>query len=183
MTDVGPSAPDGMNATLRANIARLRDRAEAERQQRGVAARIADAVTGFAGSMTFVGIHAAVYLGWIAVNLGWVPGMPRFDPTFVVLAMEASVEAIFLSTFVLITQNRMAREAERRADLDLHINLLAEHELTKVADLVARIAERIGVDSQDPGYQEVRKDVAPEGVLDALDEAHARSAMKSSTAT
>lgn len=164
------SASDGMNRTLRANIARLRARDEGERARAPLSARVASAITDVAGSMTFVAIHAAAYGGWIAVNLGWVPGVPRFDPTFVVLAMEASVEAIFLSTFVLITQNRMAAEAERRASLDLHINLLAEHELTRLADLVARMAEHLGVEDRDPDFQEVRQDVRPEQVLDALDE-------------
>ena len=61
-----------------------------------------------------------------------IPGVPRWDPSFVVLAMMASVEAIFLSTFVLISQNRMAAAADKRADLDLQISLLAEHEVTKL---------------------------------------------------
>lgn len=165
--DAAPPA-DGMNETLRANIARLRDRAERERRAAGLADRIAAAVTAFTGSMTFVAIHLVAYTLWIVVNLGWTP-LPAFDPTFVVLAMEASVEAIFLSTFVLITQNRMAREADRRAALDLHINLLAEHELTKLSDLVARIADRMGVEHRDPGFEEIRQDVQPERVLDELD--------------
>ena len=68
--------------------------------------------------MIFVYIHLIGFGIWIIVNLGWTP-LPTFDPTLVVLAMFASVEAIFLSTFVLITQNRMAAQADRRADLDL----------------------------------------------------------------
>ena len=60
--------------------------------------------------------------------------------------MVASVEAIFLSTFVLISQNRMAAAAEKRADLDLQINLLSEHEITKLVSWVSAIADRIGVE-------------------------------------
>ena len=74
--------------------------------------------------MRFVMIHALLFGAWIVWNLGWIPGLPPFDPTFVVLAMVASVEAIFLSTFVLITQNRMAAMADKRADLDLQVSLL-----------------------------------------------------------
>jgi uncharacterized membrane protein len=59
--------------------------------------------------------------------------------------MVASVEAIFLSTFILISQNRMAAAADKRADLDLQINLLAEHEVTKLIALVSSIADRTGV--------------------------------------
>ncbi len=97
---------------------------------------MAEAVTRFSGSLKFVYLHLAIYSFWIVANLGWVPLVPRWDPTFVVLAMVASVEAIFVSTFVLITQNRMAAAAEKRAELDLQISLLAEHEVTKVVAMV-----------------------------------------------
>ncbi|WP_375286801.1 DUF1003 domain-containing protein [Sphingomonas sp.] len=159
----------GMSDTLRENIARLSERAAAERAAAPLADRIAMRVSDFAGSMRFVLLHLVVYGAWFAVNLGLVPGIRPFDPTFVVLAMEASVEAIFLSTFVLITQNRMAREADRRADLDLHVNLLAEHELTRLAGLVEAIAERLEVPVNRGELAEIKKDVAPGAVLDALD--------------
>lgn len=158
-----------MTSTLQANIARLTDRAAREKAAAPWPARVADRITGFTGSMTFVLLHLVVYGLWVVANLGWLPAVPRFDPTFVILASEASVEAIFLSTFVLISQNRMAAAADRRADLDLHINLLAEHELTRLAGLVARVAAAVGVPIEDPADQEIQRDVAPEQVLDALD--------------
>lgn len=158
-----------MTSTLQANIARLTDRAAREKAAAPWPARVADRITGFTGSMTFVLLHLVVYGLWVVANLGWLPAVPRFDPTFVILASEASVEAIFLSTFVLISQNRMAAAADRRADLDLHINLLAEHELTPLAGLVARVAAAVGVSIEDPADQEIQRDVAPEQVLDALD--------------
>ena len=99
-----------------------------------------------------------------------VPALPKFDQSFVILAMAASVEAIFLSTFVLISQNRMAAAADKRADLDLHVSLLTEHELTKLVELVTAMAERTGVQaSADPEIKEIRKDVAPEAVLDEIE--------------
>lgn len=159
----------GMNKTLRANIARLSERAAAERAAAPLSQRVAARVSDFAGSMTFVVIHLVAYGSWFAINLGWIPGIAPFDPTFVVLAMEASVEAIFLSTFVLITQNRMAAEADRRADLDLHVGLLAEHELTRLAGVVERIAERLDVPVNRQELAEIKKDVAPGAVLDELD--------------
>jgi uncharacterized membrane protein len=112
-----------------------------------------------------------IFGGWIVANLGWLPGVPAFDPSFVTLAMVASVEAIFLSTFVLISQNRMMRAADRRADLDLHINLLAEHELTKIGELLARIADRLDVRDTGDDYDEIRQIVRPHTVLDAIDAA------------
>jgi uncharacterized membrane protein len=84
--------------------------------------------------------------------------------------MVASVEAIFLSTFILITQNRMAAMADKRADLDLQVSLLAEHEITRLLTLVTALAERMGVDAaQDPELTELARDVAPEQVLDTMD--------------
>jgi len=133
--------------------------------------RIADAITGFTGSMRFVYLHLVLFGLWIAANLGVVPGFPQFDPSFVILAMAASVEAIFLSTFILISQNRMAAAAATRADLDLQINLLSEHEVTKLLALVSAIADRMGVKTEvDPEVDELKQDVAPEAVLDEIEE-------------
>jgi uncharacterized membrane protein len=84
--------------------------------------------------------------------------------------MVASVEAIFLSTFVLISQNRMAAAADQRANLDLQISLLAEHEVTRLVTLVSGIADRMGVKTEaDPDLEEITLDVAPEAVLDELE--------------
>jgi uncharacterized membrane protein len=88
----------------------------------------------------------------------------------VVLAMIASVEAIFLSTFVLISQNRMAAAADKRADLDLQVSLLAEHEITRLVTLVSGIADRMGVRTEaDAELDEITQDVAPEAVLDKIE--------------
>jgi uncharacterized membrane protein len=104
------------------------------------------------------------------VNLGLVPSVPEFDKSFVILATEASVAAIFLSTFVLISQNKMAAAADKRADLDLQINLLAEHEVTKVAGMLAAVMEHLGPPAyQDAEIDEITRDVAPEIVLDEIE--------------
>ena len=162
-------AANEMAATLRDNIAELTSRQRADACEAPLSERAADRITRFTGSMTFVVIHLVAYSLWIAVNVGWLPILRPFDPTFVVLAMEASVEAIFLSTFVLISQNRMAAAADRRADLDLHVNLLAEHELTKLAGLVQKIADKLDIPTDDPQLREFEKDIVPVEVLDALD--------------
>lgn len=97
--------------------------------------------------------------------------LPKFDPTFVVLVMFASVEAIFLSTFVQISQNRMAAQADKRADLDLQVSLLAEHEVTRLVTLVKQIARKLEIqESENPELTELEKDVQPENVLDAIEE-------------
>ncbi|HEX8421495.1 MAG TPA: DUF1003 domain-containing protein [Sphingomonas sp.] len=160
-----------MTRTLEDNIARLADRQHRDAAAAPMSERLSDTITAFAGSMTFVVLHLTVFGGWIVVNLGWLPVVKPFDPSFVVLAMVASVEAIFLSTFVLISQNRMAALADRRADLDLHINLLAEHELSRLAALVACIARKLDVDIDHEDLGEIERDVHPERVLDAIEAA------------
>ena len=133
--------------------------------------RVADAITRFTGSMRFVYLHVVLFGLWIIVNLGIVPGIPKFDPSFVILAMVASVEAIFLSTFILISQNRMTAAAEKRAELDLQINLLAEHEVTKLVTMVSAIAAQLDVRTEvDDEVNELKEDVAPETVLDEIEE-------------
>jgi uncharacterized membrane protein len=150
---------------------RMRERRAQEEANASLSQRVSDAITKFAGSMTFVLIHAVAYGTWILVNIGLVPGITPFDPTFVMLAMEASVEAIFLSTFVLISQNRMMASAARQADLDLQINLLAEHELTRLVALVDAVARKLGVEVlAAEELEEIKSDVSPEAVLDGLDQ-------------
>jgi len=148
---------------------RQRDERKQTRQQ-----RVADAITRFTGSLTFVYLHLLVFGLWIFTSSGWAP-WARFDPTFVGLATFASVEAIFLSTFVLITQNRMTRQAEKRANLDLQISLLAEHEVTRLITLVKEIAQKFDVEaSRNPELPELQRDVAPEKVLDVMEHCESR---------
>jgi uncharacterized membrane protein len=103
-------------------------------------------------------------------NLGFIPFFPVFDPSLVILAMEASVEAIFISTFVMISQNRMAAADDKRADLNLQISLLVEHEVTQILMLVAALAEKGGVAAAAAGeLEELKQDVAPEEVLEHIE--------------
>jgi uncharacterized membrane protein len=167
-------SPTGLSGTLRDNIATLAEREREERARARWSERLACRITTFTGSMAFVWLHVAIVAAWIATNLGWVPGAPRFDSTFVVLAMAASVEAIFLSTFVLISQNRMAALADRRADLDLHISLLTEHELTRLVALVDRIAQRLDLPVDHEELSEIERDVEAVEVLETIDEHRSR---------
>jgi uncharacterized membrane protein len=155
---------------LERNIQALSDRRKREEKQATTQEKLAEAITRFTGSMLFVYIHLAIFGFWIIANLGLIPGLPKWDESFVILAMWASVEAIFLSTFVLISQNRMQAAADQRADLDLQVSLLAEHEVTKLVTLVSAMAERMGVRTEvDHELPEITKDVAPEAVLDEIE--------------
>lgn len=153
------------------NIRALLSKRESEEKRLPWYEKIAAAITNFTGSIQFVAIHVVLYGLWILINVGWLPIMPRFDPTFVVLAMVASVEAIFLSTFILMTQNRMMAQADRRADLNLQISLLAEHEITRLLTLTKEIAKRVGVEEgHDRALEQLEHDVAPEQMLDVIEE-------------
>lgn len=159
----------GMARVLERNIQALLHRRKQEDLQRTREEKIADAITRFAGSMTFVYIHLVLFGTWIVWNLGWL-GLPPFDESLVVLAMFASVEAIFLSTFVLISQNRMNEQADKRAELDLQVSLLAEHEITRLVSLVTAIAQKLDIeDAFDPELDELAQNVKPEKVMDTVE--------------
>jgi uncharacterized membrane protein len=163
--------PQQLSDALKRNIAAIEERRAALKARASAGERIARAITAFTGSMAFVYLHLLIYGLWIVINVGVLPTVEPFDPSFVILASEASVEAIFLSTFVLISQNHMAASADHRADLDLHIGLLTEHELTKLAGLIDAIAQKVGAISQIPEeVAQVERDVAPEAVLDELEQ-------------
>jgi uncharacterized membrane protein len=158
----------GTIQVIERNIEALLERQRREESARTLQQRIADGVTRFTGSMAFIHAHLLMVAAWTLVNVGWTPLRP-FDPTFVLLATVASVEAIFLSSFVLLTQNRMQAQAERRADLSLQISLLTEHELTRLMKLVSQISTRHPAVDTDPELQELQRDVVPEEVLDVIE--------------
>src|SRR3954469_4990619 len=171
MSTVSHDSSPGLARVVERNIQALLEHRREQVGSRTLQERLADAITRFTGSMRFVYIHLVLFGLWIVVNLGWIPGVPQFDESFVVLAMVASVEAIFLSTFVLISQNRMAALSDARAELDLQISLLAEHEITRLLRLQAEIAEKLGVDlTRYSELSELTRDVAPEKVLQRMEE-------------
>jgi uncharacterized membrane protein len=172
VSEAEAAASAGLNSVLQRNIEALVERRKKEEAEYTGEERLASVISRFAGSMMFVYVHLAIFGGWILANVWSIPGIPRFDPSLVILASAASVEAIFLSTFVLINQNRMAADDVKRADLDVQISLLTEHELTRLLALVSDIAEKLHVHSQvDSELDELKQDVAPEAVLDRLEDA------------
>jgi uncharacterized membrane protein len=132
--------------TIRRNIEIVANMEEKYLSNRGTGDKVADIVAAFSGSTTFVLIHLVIYGAWILINLRLVPFIPAFDPyPFMLLSMVVSLEAIFLSTFVLMKQNRMSKRADSRAHLDLQINLLAEKEMTMVLQMLQHIGAKVGV--------------------------------------
>jgi uncharacterized membrane protein len=131
---------------IRRNIELVAKMEEKHLTDRCLSDRIADLIGSFSGSMKFVVIHVLVYGCWILANVKLIPFVPAFDPfPFMLLSTVVSLEAIFLSTFVLMKQNRMSKRADSRAHLDLQINLLAEKEMTMVLQMLRLIGNKVGV--------------------------------------
>lgn len=154
---------------LERNIDTMAEVRAAEREHESPQDRLAEWLTGFSGNMWFVYLHVAWFGWWIAINVGWI-GHSRFDPfPFGLLTLIVSLEAIFLSTFVLISQNRASEVADMRADLDLQIDLLAEYEVTQVLQLVRSVGEKLGVEQcSTPELEELSRPVVLREILNEL---------------
>lgn len=151
------------------NICDIVEMRAEQKRRKGPQERVADGLTLFSGSMVFVYVHALWFGFWILFN-GWLGNKP-FDPyPYSLLTLIVSLEAIFLSTFVLISQNHASAIADKRADLDLQINLLAEHEVTRLLTLVDAIADHLGVERENRhDVEDLKKDVGTKQVMDELE--------------
>ena len=148
---------------------------EAAKAKRSRSDRVADAITAFCGSISFVWAHVLWFGGWVALNM--MPQFRHFDPfPFAFLTLVVSLEAIFLSTFILISENRQSRVNERRNHLDLQIDLLSEQENTKMIELLVRIAEKVGVSvRQDAEVRALKQATHPDQLVEQIDESIAKS--------
>lgn len=173
------------NKIIRKNIAAI-----SEMQRRDVAARkpqerISDSITRFSGSTVFVFLHVIWFGLWILLNINLIrlPYISEFDPfPFGLLTMIVSLEAIFLSTFVLISQNRMSALSEKRAELDLQVNMLAEQKAAKTLELLEHIAQQLDAVydrfdyKTDPEIEALKVSPEPHEVLQVMEEAVAEQA-------
>lgn len=148
------------------NIRALHEIRRQMEQEKTLQHRVADTITGFSGNMYFIEFHVIWFAVWIAWNMGLL-GLQPFDAfPFGLLTMIVSLEAIFLATFVLISQNRLTEMSDKRADLDLQINLLAEYEITKILRITDAIADHLGLkEGEDPELEQLKEEVSPERIL------------------
>ena len=162
--------PRTVEDVVQQNINTIIQLEKSARTQRTVTDRIVDAITAFCGSFAFVWVHTVWFGGWIGANL--IRGSAGFDPyPFPLLTLIVSLEAIFLSTFILISQNRDARLSERRNQLDLQINLLTEQENTKMLTMLKQIADKVGADvSQDPTLAVLEQATQPEKLVEQIEQ-------------
>ena len=177
--------PVSQGEIIRKNISALSEMQRSDDARRTATDRVADAITRFSGSMTFVYIHVVWFGLWIALNVGLVAsfGLRAFDEfPFGLLTMVVSLEAIFLSTFVLISQNRMSRASERRAELDLHINMLSEQKAAKTLEMLDQLTRQLDQMGRrfnftpDPEVEALKVSPAPGDVLRVIEEAAVQSA-------
>lgn len=154
---------------VRENVRTIAQLEEAARDARTLTDRIVDTISTFCGSLAFVYVHTIWFSLWIAINLFPVRAI-RFDPfPFGLLTMVVSLEAIFLSTFILITQNRQSQMADRRNHLDLQINLLAEQENTKMLQMLQAIHQHLGIRDEDPEVAVLEQATKPEKVVQEIE--------------
>jgi CRP/FNR family cyclic AMP-dependent transcriptional regulator len=147
-----------MGRRLRATSEKLRHTAsrnvnEEIEDNRTTVQKTADWIAEFSGSITFLVLHIVVFTAWIVLNLGWIPAVPVFDPfPYGLLTMSVSLEAIFLSVFVLLSQNRQVAKDRIRSDIEYDVNLKAELEVAhlheKVDHLTAETARRLSAIEQ-----------------------------------
>jgi uncharacterized membrane protein len=151
------------------NVALIRELEEAAKRERTPSDRVAEAIAGFCGSMRFVWVHVIWFGVWIVLNV--IPGMPHIDPfPFTFLTLVVSLEAIFLSTFILISQNHDTSITERRHHLDLQINLLSEQENTKMIAMLQAIAAHIGAElGHDPHLKALSEETEPQRVAQQIE--------------
>jgi uncharacterized membrane protein len=155
----------------RENVQSMRRVEEAALANRSRADRMAAFIARFCGSMPFVWLHVFAFGCWISFN-SW-PGLVHFDPyPFTFLTLVVSLEAIFLSSFILISQNYELRISDRRNQLDLQINLLTEQENTKMIQMLERIAKKVGADTAgDPDIRILKEATDPEKLVAQIEQA------------
>ncbi|MES3002124.1 MAG: DUF1003 domain-containing protein [Pseudomonadota bacterium] len=163
--------PGSGEDVTRQNVEAMRKLEEAAMARRTTADRVASAIARFCGSMTFVVLHVVFFTVWIGYNA--LPWFHPFDPyPFTFLTLVVSLEAIFLSTFILISQNYDMRIADRRNQLDLQINLLSEQENTKMLQMLDQIAKKVGVHvKNDPEVRALEEATRPEALVEQIEEA------------
>jgi uncharacterized membrane protein len=118
--------------------------------------RVSDVMTKLVGNLGFLLAHLIVISIWSLWDLHVIPGLKAFDPfPFGILALVVSSESVFLTIFVLISQGRMARQAERRSHLDLQVGMLSEQELTTILQMLQKLCQHVGV-NVDSSKQEIQ---------------------------
>jgi uncharacterized membrane protein len=131
-------------------------------RKRNWSTKLADHLTTYTSSPFFLFLNVGFFILWVSANIGIIPGVIPFDPyPFGFLTMVVSLEAIVLSIFVLISQNRAAQIATLREELHLRINLIAEQEITKSLEILRTLQKKAGIDTEDPDLEKMLGTINP----------------------
>ncbi|HEV2707783.1 MAG TPA: DUF1003 domain-containing protein [Pyrinomonadaceae bacterium] len=121
-----------------------------ELHRRSAGEKVSDVFVSLMGSMPFLLFHILWFVAWFTINLHFIPGIASFDPfPFGILTLIVSSEGVFLAIFILISQNRMTRQSDKRAHLDLQVSMLAEQEMTMMLRMQRKVCEHLGVEVDD----------------------------------
>ncbi len=125
-------------------------------RSRSLLTQLSDDLTEVFGSTGFLILNFFFFTVWILINVGWIPEIAPFDPfPFGLLTMIVSLEAIFLSIFVLVSQNRSSFISSLREEVHLRVNLIAEEEITKALEVLAELRKEMGIKKKDPELEEM----------------------------
>jgi uncharacterized membrane protein len=166
-TEISPRATV---ESTRKNIEAIVRLEQMSMESRSLGERVSDAITRVIGTMSFVVFHLLLFAFWFAVNLGWTPLKP-FDPfPFGILTLIVSGEGVLLAIFVLVSQNRMSRQANQRSHLNLQIDMLSEQETTKLLQKVQILVDHFGLEpeAEDREAQHLSQDTHVEALVREL---------------
>ncbi|MBS1706231.1 MAG: DUF1003 domain-containing protein [Armatimonadetes bacterium] len=165
------SSTTELDKIIERNIETIHRIEDAAKSRRTAVDVVVDAIASYCGSLSFVYLHLVIFGVWLALNT--VPGVPkhlRFDPPpFGMLTLVVSLEAIFLSTFILISQNRQQQLADHRNKLDLQINLLAEQETSLIMSMLVKISDQLGVVIESQEEQQIAEITDVERVAEFIE--------------
>jgi uncharacterized membrane protein len=156
-----------LDTETRSNTRKVAELEKTQKLNRTIGEKIAEVIAAFCGSMVFVYVHVIWFAAWVLLNS--VLSFGQFDPfPYTFLTLVVSLEAIFLSTFILISQNHETQLTERRNHLDLQINMIAEQENTKMLELLQLIAVKVGVPHKDPSADALLESVEPGRLIEQI---------------
>lgn len=146
-----PPQPENMEVPQEVKTTRARQQViesiEARiNERRSFSEKLSDGIVRLFGNFRFAIFNLIFFVAWVLVNTGYFPAIEPFDPyPFVLLITIVSLQAIFLSIFVLISQNREARISDLREEIDLQVNMIAEREITKIIHLLAYLMKHMNI--------------------------------------
>lgn len=171
MTDTEPDQAPILSGAVDANIESVVNLERSFEESKNTTDRIVESIGTFAGSLLFVGLQLTLFALWFLANTGHVPGVRPFDPyPFTLLSLSVAIEAVLLSTFVLLEQNLARRHTQHRDHLNLQIDLLSEKEITKCLQLLQVIAVRLKIDEvgRDPELAEMAESTSVDKLADLI---------------